>query len=381
MTRRDLLKNAGAAAAVSVAAPILPAFASASDAETETATETSSGKLATEIYRVKLKHTWTTHMSSSDYRDVIYARYSAGGVTGIGEGAPIVRYKESAETAQKMLASIQSYVESMDPWCFEKDMRAVFQKVQGEHAGKAALDIALMDWVGKKLNVPIYRLLGLDPKDAPVTTFSIGVDDPAKTREKVEEAKDFPVLKIKMGVGKDEGTLKAIRAVTDKRLRIDANEGWQTKEEALDKIKWLESDGRIDFVEQPMRADQVAETRWVKERVKLPIIADEACTDAKLIPELATAYDGLNVKLDKAGGILEAHRWINIAKALGMKTMLGCMVSSSVSVTAAAHLAPLVDYADLDGNLLISNDPFRGMIVRQGQIILPTGPGLGLTKA
>jgi L-Ala-D/L-Glu epimerase len=200
------------------------------------------------------------------------------------------------------------------------------------------------------------------------------------TKQKVEEANDFPVLKIKMGVGKDEDTLKAIRAVTRKPLRIDANEGWQTKEEALAKIQWLEKDGGVEFVEQPMRADQIDETRWVKERCKMPLIADEACTDATLIPRLATAFSGINVKLDKAGGILEGHRWISIAKALGMKTMLGCMISSSCTVTAAAHLSPLVDYADLDGNLLISNDPFKGVTVSKGKLILPTGPGLGLTK-
>ena len=343
----------------------------------------SSGpaKLETEIFRVKLTHTWTTHMSSSDFRDVIYARYTRDGVTGYGEGAPIVRYKEDAKSAQAMLNSIRDFIESADPWAFDKFMREVFAKVQGEHAGKSALDIALMDWVGKRLDIPVYRLLGLDPKDAPITTFSIGVDDPSMTKQKVEEARDFPVLKIKMGVGKDEDTLKAIRAVTDKPLRIDANEGWQTKEEALAKIQWLEKDGRVEFVEQPMRADQIDETRWVKERCKMPLIADEACTDATLIPKLATAYHGLNVKLDKAGGILEGHRWISIAKALGMKTMLGCMISSSVTVTAAAHLSPLVDYADLDGNLLISNDPFKGVTVSKGRLVLPTGPGLGLTKA
>lgn len=385
MNRRDLLKSAAAAAAVS-AIPV-EALSSASrvpspeSLDSQTASRAPhAASLSTEIYRVKLTHTWTTHMSSSDYRDVLYCRYTSGGVTGIGEGAPIVRYKEDAKSAQAMIDRVKSYVESADPWTFEKIMRTVFHREKGEHAGKAALDIALLDWAGKKLNIPIYRMFGLDPHDAPITTYSIGVDDPAMTRQKVEEAKDFPVLKIKMGVGKDEATLKAIRAVTDKRLRIDANEGWQTKEEALAKIQWLEQDGRVDFVEQPMRADQVDETRWVKERVKMPIIADEACTDATMIPRLSTAYSGLNVKLDKSGGILEAHRWISIAKALGMKTMLGCMISSSVSVTAAAHLSPLVDYADLDGNLLISNDPFHGVRVQKGQLVLPTGPGLGLTK-
>lgn len=377
MNRRDLLKSAAAAAAVST----LPLDSIAQCGMMGPKASSGPAKLETEIFRVKLTHTWTTHMSSSDFRDVIYARYTRDGVTGYGEGAPIVRYKEDAKSAQAMLNSIRDFIESADPWAFDKFMREVFAKVQGEHAGKSALDIALMDWVGKRLDIPVYRLLGLDPKDAPITTFSIGVDDPSMTKQKVEEARDFPVLKIKMGVGKDEDTLKAIRAVTDKPLRIDANEGWQTKEEALAKIQWLEKDGRVEFVEQPMRADQIDETRWVKERCKMPLIADEACTDATLIPKLATAYHGLNVKLDKAGGILEGHRWISIAKALGMKTMLGCMISSSVTVTAAAHLSPLVDYADLDGNLLISNDPFKGVTVSKGRLVLPTGPGLGLTKA
>jgi L-alanine-DL-glutamate epimerase-like enolase superfamily enzyme len=234
-----------------------------------------------------------------------------------------------------------------------------------------------MDWVGQKLGVPLYRYFGLDPADAPVTTFSIGIDTPEMTRKKIEEAAQFPVLKIKVGLDTDEASIDAVRAVTNKPLRVDANEGWRDKEEAVRKIKWLETKG-VEFVEQPMPADMIEETRWVRSRVHMPLIADEACRHADDIPKLRDAFDGVNVKLDKAGGVLEAHRMIQMAKALGMKTMLGCMVSSSVSVTAAAHLSPLVDYADLDGNLLISNDPFSGVLVRNGKLILPDRPGLGL---
>jgi L-alanine-DL-glutamate epimerase-like enolase superfamily enzyme len=378
MNRRELLKAAVVGAVLGG-----PAFRQTltEAGEVPGTSPSTPAKFETEIFRVKLTHTWTTTMSSSDYRDVVMARYTRDGVTGHGEGAPIVRYKEDAKGAQAALESIRPLIESADPWAFDKFMREVFSRVPGEHAGKSALDIALLDWVGQRMGVPIYRLLGLDKNDAPVTTFSIGVDTPEMTRQKVEEARDFPVLKIKMGIGKDEDTLKAIRAVTRKPLRIDANEGWQTKEEAVAKIKWLEQDGGVEFVEQPMKAEMIEETRWVRQRVKMPLIADEACTDATLIPKLAGAFDGINVKLDKAGGILESHRWISIAKALGMKTMLGCMVSSSCTVTAAAHLSPLVDYADLDGNLLISNDPFHGVKVNKGRLILPTGPGLGLMKA
>jgi L-alanine-DL-glutamate epimerase-like enolase superfamily enzyme len=371
MNRRDWMKTAGGAAAAA-AWPL--------DALRATAAPEGGGKLDTEIVRLALRHTWTTTMSSSDYRDVIYARYTKDGVTGLGEGAPIVRYKEDAKSAEAMLQGIRALVEKSDPWAYDKLLRQVFQAVKGEHAGKAALDIALFDWIGKRLNIPVYRLFGLDPADAPITTMSIGIDTPEVTKQKVEEAADFPVLKIKMGIGKDEDTLRAIRAVTKKRLRVDANEGWKTKEEALEKLQWLEQDGGVEFVEQPMRGDMTAQHAWLRERVKMPIIADEACTDAATIPALAGAYDGLNVKLDKAGGILEAHRWISIARALGMKTMLGCMVSSSISVTAAAHLSPLADYADLDGNLLIGNDRYRGVTVAKGRLRLPTGPGLGLTQ-
>jgi L-alanine-DL-glutamate epimerase-like enolase superfamily enzyme len=259
-------------------------------------------------------------------------------------------------------------------------MAEVFRRVPGEWAGKAAIDIALMDWVGQKLGIPLYSFFGLDPKDTPLTTFSIGIDTPEITKQKTREAADFPVLKVKVGLATDEPTIEAVRSVTKKPLRVDANEGWKDKEEAVRKINWLEKMG-VEFIEQPMPAEMIEETRWVRARVHMPIIADEACQRASDIPKLKDAFDGVNVKLDKSGGMLEAQRMIQIAKALGMKTMLGCMVSSSVTVTAAAHLSPLVDYADLDGNLLISNDPFHGVLVEKGKLVLPGGAGLGLTRA
>ncbi len=318
-------------------------------------------------------------MSSSDFRDTFHLAYSRDGVTGHGEGAPIPRYKETAATAKAAIESLRGMLLSADPWQFTKLLGEVFRRIPGEFAGKAALDMALMDWVGQKLGTPLYRYFGLDPKDAPLTTFSIGIDTPEMTRKKVEEAAPFPVLKIKVGLANDEATMDTVRKITKKPLRVDANEGWTNKEEAVRKINWLEKMG-VEFVEQPMPAAMIEETRWVRSRVHIPIIADEACMHAGDIPKLRDAFDGVNVKLDKAGGVLEAHRMIQIAKALGMKTMLGCMVSSSVSVTAAAHLSPLVDYADLDGNLLISNDPYAGVTVKDGRLVLPAGPGLGLRK-
>ncbi|MGO9228865.1 MAG: dipeptide epimerase [Bryobacteraceae bacterium] len=336
--------------------------------------------LETKIVRLNLRHTWTTTMSSSQYRDTLHVSYTRDGITGHGEGAPIVRYHEDAAGALAAVESVRGLLLAADPMQFAKVMADVFGRVEGAWAGKAAIDIALMDWVGQKLGIPLYSYFGLDRADAPVTTFSIGIDTPEITRQKTREAAEFPVLKVKVGLATDEPTVEAVRSVTSKPLRVDANEGWRDKEEAVRKINWLEKQG-VEFIEQPMPADMVEETRWVRARVHIPVIADEACRHASDIPRIRDAYDGVNIKLDKSGGLLEAWRTIAVAKSLGMKTMLGCMVSSSVTVTAAAHLSPLVDYADLDGNLLIANDPFTGVRVEKGKLILPERAGLGLRPA
>jgi L-alanine-DL-glutamate epimerase-like enolase superfamily enzyme len=363
MRRRDCLKISGAA----LAGNSVP-FLRAEDAQ-----------LQDEVVRLQLKHTWTTVMSSSTFRDTLHVQYGRDGLVGYGEGAPIVRYNETPQSAKYAVETVRSLLEQADPAQFSKIMAEVFKRIEGQYAAKAAIDIALMDWNGQKLGVPLYRYFGLDPRDAPITTFSIGIDNPETTKAKVEEAAQFPVLKIKVGLDSDEATMAAVRAVTKKPLRVDANEGWTDKETAVRKINWLESQG-VEFVEQPLPADRIEDTRWVRSRVHIPIIADESCLHAQDIPKMKDAFDGINVKLDKAGGVLEAYRMIEIAKSLGMKTMLGCMVSSSCTVTAAAHLSPLVDYADLDGNLLIANDPYIGVTVKEGKLILPSKAGLGLTR-
>jgi L-Ala-D/L-Glu epimerase len=332
-----------------------------------------------EPFRINLKHTWTTTMSSSAYRDVIYLQLANGGITGYGEGAPIVRYHESAESGVKAIEQLGGLLQAAHPGQYTKILQQVFDRLEDNWAAKSALDIALMDWNGKKLGVPLYRLLGLDAADAPVTTFSIGIDTPEITRQKVKEAAAYPVLKIKVGLDKDEETIEAVRAVTNKPLRVDANEGFKSKEDALRKINWLATKG-VEFIEQPLPGDQLEEQRWLHGKAHLPIFADEACLHPGDIPRLADAYDGIVVKLDKAGGTQKALEMIRLAKSLGKKVMIGCMVSSSVSVTAAAHLSPLCDYADLDGNLLIGNDPFTGVKVLNGKLTLSDGPGLGLQK-
>lgn len=378
MKRRDCLKALGAAAVAGSVPAVSTACAPAAEAPQEGGAS-EPPTVRTEIFRVTLRQTWTTTMSSSDYRDVLYVHYTKDGITGVGEGAPIIRYHEDAAGGERAVQGLMDLLTAADPMQFDKLNRTILERLPEEWAAKSAMDIAILDWVGQKLGVPIYTLLGLDPADTPLTTFSIGIDSPEITRQKTQEAEAYPVLKVKVGLDTDEPTLEAVRSVTDKPLRVDANEGWTDRNVALRKIKWLETMG-VEMIEQPMPAANFDDIRWLRDRVDLPIIADEACLRPTDIPKLAEAYDGVNIKLDKAGGILQGYRMIQIAKALGLKTMLGCMISSSVTVTAAAQLSPLVDYADLDGNLLISNDPYEGVKVANGKLVLPDGPGLGLKK-
>jgi L-Ala-D/L-Glu epimerase len=374
MNRREYLKMSGAAA-------LLPLGAMAMTTNAVADAPAGPSKVECTLKRLNLRHTWTTTMSSSEYRETVQLALTRDSITGHGEGAPIIRYNENPAAAKQAIDAIASQIAAGDPAQYRKMLASVREALgEHQHAAMAAVDLAVFDWVGKKLDVPLYKLLGLDPADAPVTDFSIGIDTPEITRQKTREAADFPILKVKVGLKTDEETIAAVRSVTNKPLRVDANEGWTDKEEAIRKINWLESQG-VQFVEQPMPAHMLEETRYVRGKVHLPIIADEACTDAAMIPKLTEAYDGINVKLDKSGGVLEALRWIEMARALKLKVMIGCMVSSSCTVTAAAHLASLVDYVDLDGNLLVANDPWAGVRVEKGRLLLPNRPGLGLISA
>jgi L-alanine-DL-glutamate epimerase-like enolase superfamily enzyme len=355
------------------------ALAASRRAEARAAGTGALPSLESEVVRLQLRHTWTTTMSSSAYRDTLHVRYARDGVTGTGEGAPIVRYHENALDAQKALEAARAVILAGDPWRLETLEAEAFRRLESQFAARAALDIALHDWIGQRLGVPVYRLLGLDPDAAPITTFSIGIDTPEITRQKVREARAFPVLKVKVGLDSDEATIEAVRSVTGKPLRVDANEGWKDKETAARKIEWLAARG-VELIEQPLPAPMLEETAWLKARSPIPIFADEACLRASAVPGLAGAYHGVNVKLDKAGGIREAVRMIHTARACGLKVMIGCMISSSASTTAAAQVSPLVDFADLDGNLLIANDPYEGVSVRDGRLVLPDGPGLGLRR-
>ena len=327
--------------------------------------------------RLDLVNTWTTVMSSSEYRETLAVTVASGGITGIGEGAPIVRYNESAAAGIQIIGRLQPLFAGADPSQYAKLLDQVFAKVDGAWATKAAIDIALHDWAAKRLGVPLWKMWGLDRNDAPLTTFSIGIDTAEVIRRKVREAAAYPVLKIKVGLTNDEEVMEAVRAETKKPLRVDANEGWKSIDEAIRKIKWLEKQG-VELIEQPLPAAMLTETGEIRKRVEMPIFADESCLHPEDLPRIAPYFDGVNIKVDKAGGLRQAMRMIEMARALNLKVMVGCMVSSSLAITAAAQLSPLIDFADLDGNLLIRNDPYDGVRVVNGKLVLPSRPGVGV---
>jgi len=329
--------------------------------------------------RLLLRHTWTISRNSSDFKDNVFVRIERDGVVGLGEAAPNVRYGESAEKTLAVLRNAKGLFESSD-WFRYVDMQKQWQDIiKNQRCAGAALDMAVLDWIGHKLDVPFYRLLGLDECKTAITSFSIGIDTPEIIQQKVREAGDYPILKIKVGRDNDEQILKAVRDVTDKPLYVDANEAWRDKRLALKKINRLQELG-VKLIEQPLPAEMIEETAWLRQQVDIPIIADEAVKRASDISKLAGAYDGINIKLMKAGGVQEAIRMIHVARAFGMKVMLGCMIESSLAISAAAHLSPLVDYADLDGNLLVSNDPFIGVSVERGKLVLNDRPGFGVSE-
>jgi L-alanine-DL-glutamate epimerase-like enolase superfamily enzyme len=248
----------------------------------------------------------------------------------------------------------------------------------GNAAAKAALDMALYDLVGKLTGQPVYRLLGLNPERTPVSSFTIGIDTPERMADKAKEAKDFPILKVKVGTDQDLEIIRAIRDVTSATLYVDANTAW-TPREAIRKITELAEYG-IEFVEQPVAPEDLDGLRLIRENVPVPIIADESCVTFSDVARVAGCVDGINIKLMKCGGLTEAIRMIHAARALNLRVMIGCMIESSLAITAAAHLTPLVDYADLDGPLLIADDPFQGVRYDHGKLVLPDRPGLGVIQ-
>lgn len=369
MRRKEFLKLSG----MMLAGPALggkPVFMGIKDA--------AAGRAGVDarIYEVQLKYAWTLSRGTWNVRRNVLVRIEKDGTSGMGEAAPIARYNENAEGGLAFIEKARPILEK-DLWQYFERWQELDALVPGEHAAKAALDMAILDWVGKKLGVPAYRFFGLDKDKTPPTTYSIGIDEVKVMQEKVREARDFSVYKIKLGSKDDKAIIDGIRAVTSKPLRVDANEGWKTKKEALAMIDWLVGRG-VELVEQPMPAGMFDEYKWLKERSKLPLFADESLMKATDIPKIAEGFHGINIKLMKCGGIQEAVRMVAMARAMGLKLMLGCMVETSLGITAGASIAPLFDYADLDGNLLITNDPFKGVQTVKDRLVLGDKPGLGI---
>lgn len=376
LSRKEFFKIFGKSA---LAASLFLGVKSSTGKERKSMKSSSAGfKITVKTKRLELKHSWKLSRSVSTHKEPVYIKLEKDGVFGLGEAAHNQRYNETVETTLATIEKSRPILESMDPWHYVDIMYQVYDVCEGQTSAKCAIDMALMDWITKKLGVPYYQFLGLDKSRAPRTTFSIGMDSPEIIKEKIKEAEIYPILKIKLGGPDDEEIMAAIRSVTDKPLRVDANEGWKERELCLRKVEWLHKNG-VEIVEQPMPADMLEATAWVRERSPIPIFADESVKSAADIPNLAGVFDGINIKIDKAAGLQEALRMIWLARTLDLKIMLGCMVSSSLSITAAAHISPLTDYPDLDGNLLIRNDPFQGVGVVDGWLKLPDGPGLGVT--
>lgn len=305
----------------------------------------------------------------------VLVRLEAGGHVGIGEAAPSPYYGEKRESVLMALDAFAAQLGD-DPLLIEDIMGALDHALGGNAAAKAAINMALYDLLGQRLGLPLYALLGLNPARTPLTSYTIAIANPDAMAAHARAAREYPILKIKLGAGHEVETMRAIRAASDATVRVDANAAW-TPREAVRIIAAIAEYG-VEFVEQPVPATDLEGLRFVREHSPVPIIADESCVRLDSVPRMAGRVDGINIKLAKCGGVTAALRMIHAARAHHLQVMLGCMIESSLSITAAAHLSPLADYADLDGALLIAHDPFDGVCVRDGKLLLSDRPGLGV---
>lgn len=329
-------------------------------------------------YTLQLKHAFNLARSSRSTTPDVLVRIHYNGLTGYGEASMPPYLGESIESVTSFLSSLQ-LDQFTDPFRLEEILDYVDNSADGNRAAKASVDIALHDLLGKIMSQPWYRIWGLNKDNSPTTSFTIGMDTPEIVRQKVDEASPYKVLKIKMGLGNDKQLVDLIREKTDVPLCVDANQGWTNKEEALEMCYWLAERGCM-FVEQPFDKNMIDETAWLSERSPLPIIADEFLQRLPDVKKAYQVYDGINIKLMKSTGLHEAYQMAVLARSLGMKVMLGCMTETSCAISAASQLAPMAKWADLDGNLLISNDPYEGAKVVEGRVMATQAPGIGLTN-
>ena len=335
-------------------------------------------KLHFKPFELQLKHTFTLATSSRTTTPVMLVELEHDGLVGYGEASMPPYLGESHETVARFLKKVDLSGFN-DPFSMEEILQYIDKLEPGNRAAKASIDIALHDLVGKMLGQPWYKIWGLKPEDTPYTTYTIGIDTRDVIIEKTKEAAEFKMLKVKMGRDNDKELIETIRSVTDVPLCVDVNQGWTDKYKALEMIHWMDEQG-IVFVEQPMPKELVDDMAWLTEHSPLPTIADEAFQRIHDIPKFKDVYSGINIKLMKSTGMREAKKMVDVAHALDMKVMLGCMTETSCAISAASQLSPLCDWADLDGALLISNDIFEGMKVIDGKVTLTDLPGIGVKR-
>lgn len=373
MNRREFL---GTSAAAAVAAGLSSCNLSRPRKVT---VGTGKMKLSYYPYELTLAHTFTVASYSRTTTPDVQVEIEYEGYVGYGEASMPPYLGHTVESVCNFLSQVDLGRFS-SPFLLEDIMAYLDTISDGDAPAKAAIDIALHDLVGKLLDVPVHRIFGYNPDTRRPTTFTIGIDTPDVVLEKTLECSDhFKILKVKVGLDTDEEMINTIRQVTDLPLAVDANQGWKDRQKALDEIFWLKEKGVV-LVEQPLPKEQLDDVAWLTERSPLPIVADESIQRLRDLPAIKGAYSGINIKLMKCTGLLEARKMIAYARAEKMMVMVGCMTETSCACTAAAQLAPAVDFCDIDGNLLISNDIFKGMVVEDGYMVLPTGPGLGLVK-
>lgn len=335
--------------------------------------------LSFEPYELKLKHVFTVSSFSRSTTPDVQVRIDYDGYTGYGEASMPPYLGQTVESVCSFLKKVD-LEQFPDPFCIDDILNYIDSLSDGDSAAKAAVDIALHDLVGKIIGAPWHRMLGLNPDKTPNTTYTIGIDTDEMVKLKTREvAGQFKILKVKLGTPRDREMIRAIREVSDLPIAVDVNQGWKNKKKALDEIFWLKEQD-IVMVEQPMPKEMLDANAWLTERSPLPTFADEAIQRLKDIPAIKGAYTGINIKLMKCTGMREAWKMMNYARAEGMKVMIGCMTETSCAIAAAAQLSPAVDFADLDGNLLIANDIFRGTTVVDGKITLNQLPGIGIEK-
>jgi L-alanine-DL-glutamate epimerase-like enolase superfamily enzyme len=378
-TRRGFMKTAAFAAGLCLAGAPIREIAWAGDRVTVPGSGGGRMKLSFQPYTVELRHAFVLSTSARTSTPVMLTEIEYEGLTGYGEASMPPYLGESHKTVAEFLSKV-NLGQFRSPFELEDILAAVDSIAPGNPAAKASVDIALHDLVGKIMKQPWHRIWGYTASKAPYTSFTIAIDKPDIVRQKTKEAAQFRILKVKLGRDTDREMIETIRSVTDVPLCADVNQGWKDRNRALEMSQWLKEKNCV-FLEQPMPKEQKDDLAWLTERSPIPIIGDEGVQRLPDVYRAKGVYSGINIKLMKSTGMREARKMLDAARALGLKVMIGCMTETSCAISAASQLSPAVDWADLDGALLISNDLFKGTTVVDGKVVLSELPGIGARKS